>query len=82
MFVFVLLAAVVLSNILANFFKVLSVASPNYKYRVIDFGCSFKDVMRSFAAWKKIGQRSSLLVFQFWKIEDVLCPILVCLLFL
>ena len=52
MFDFVLLAAAVLSNILDNFFKSLSVASPNSKYGVLGFGCSFKAVERSFAAWK------------------------------
>ena len=52
MFVFVLLAAAVLSNILAIFFKALIVASPNSKYGVIGFGCYFKAVVRSFAAWK------------------------------
>ena len=42
----------VLSNILTNFFKALIVVSPNYKYRVLGFGCSIKYVVRSFAPWK------------------------------
>ena len=49
MFVFVLLVAVVLSNILANFFKALSVACPNYKCGVLGFGCSIKVLVRSFS---------------------------------
>ena len=52
MFVFVLLVAAVLSNILANFFKALSVACPNYKCGVLGFGCSIKVLVRSFSDWK------------------------------
>ena len=52
MFDFVLLAAAVLSNILADFFKALSTASQSSKYGVLVFGCPFRDVVRYFAAWK------------------------------
>ena len=44
------LAAAVLLNILANFFKVLSVASPNSNYGVFGFESSIKAVVRSFIA--------------------------------
>ena len=51
-FVCFLLAAAVLSNMLDNFFKSLSVASPNSKYGLLGFECPFNDFVGSFAAWK------------------------------
>ena len=52
MFVFVLLSATFLSNMFANLFKALSVASPNSKYGVLGLGCSFRAVVRYFSAWQ------------------------------
>ena len=52
MFVFVVMAAAVLSNILAIFFKSFSVASPNSKCGVLGFVCSIKAVVKSFALGK------------------------------
>ena len=81
MFVFVLLSAAVLPNILAKISIALSVAPPNSKYGVLGFGCSFKADVRYLADWK-LWSTEFVVVISILEGKHVLCTRFVCLLFL